>query len=51
MEETARRNIPFDPISVSAANIGEVVDPDQSYISIELPNGYSHCSPPKWTDG
>jgi hypothetical protein len=38
--EAARRNIRFEPVSVPARDIAEVVEPDQSYITIELPSGY-----------
>lgn len=37
--EAARRNIRFEPVSVPARDIAEVVEPDQSYITIELPSG------------
>ena len=41
--EAARRNIRFEPVSVPARDIAEVVEPDQSYITIELPSGYRVC--------
>jgi len=37
--EAARRNITFDAVDVPAKNIGDVVDSDQSYMAIELPDG------------